>query len=223
MRIRHPLVITLSGFLFAKLLQVLFFTLRLDVRTHPDANPYAAVGTDLRLYAVWHDSMVIAAFGGRHVRTVALTSHHRDGSFVASVLKAIGVPTVRGSTKNRGSRAVRQILSETTNSDIVMTPDGPRGPSRQMSRGIVFLASRSGRAIVPTAFSCERYWRIRGSWSDLIIPKPFSRVYLVAGDPIEIPAEIPRDQLGEYAAEIQTKMEQLENQAGQLAASRAHH
>ena len=168
--------------IFATAVRVLFYTLRLDVRASRHANPYAASGVELRLYAVWHDSMVIAAFGGRHERTVALTSHHRDGSFVASVLKAIGVPVVRGSTGHGGGNALREILNSATDNDIVMTPDGPRGPCREMSKGIVFLASRSGRAIVPTAFSCASSWRIRGSWSDLVIPKPFSKVYLLAID-----------------------------------------
>ncbi|HZL88804.1 MAG TPA: hypothetical protein VFB96_10560, partial [Pirellulaceae bacterium] len=35
---------------------------------------------------------------------------------------------------------------------VVITPDSPRGPARRMSAGIVQLASRSGRAIVPTAY-----------------------------------------------------------------------
>lgn len=217
MRIRSPFLIRLAGFLFAIAVRVLFCTLRLDVRTARDANPYAASGRALRLYAVWHDSMLIAAFGGRHARTVALTSHHRDGSFVTSVLKVIGVPVVRGSTGNRGGNALREILTSAVENDIVMTPDGPRGPCRKMSEGIVFLASRSGRAIIPTAFSCEKSWRIRGSWSDLVIPKPFSRVYLLAGDPVEIPAGVTRDQLVGYVAQIQGQMDRLDAQACHLA------
>jgi lysophospholipid acyltransferase (LPLAT)-like uncharacterized protein len=217
MRIRSPLLIRLSGFLFATAVRALFCTLRLDVRTARNANPYAASGHARRLYAVWHDSMVIAAFGGRHVRTVALTSHHRDGAFVASVLRAVGVPVVRGSTGHRGDNALREILTSAVDNDIVMTPDGPRGPCRAMSKGIVFLASRSGRAIVPTAFSCERSWRIRGSWSDLVIPKPFSRVYLLAGDPMRIPDDVTRDQLVGYAVQIQGQMDRLDAQACHLA------
>ena len=217
MRIRSPLLIRLSGFLFATVVRALFCTLRLDVRTARNANPYAASGQALHLYAVWHDSMVIAAFGGRHVRTVALTSHHRDGSFVASVLKAIGVPVVRGSTGHRGGHALRKILTSAVDNDIVITPDGPRGPCREMTKGIVFLASRSGRAIVPTAFSCEKSWRIRGSWSDLVIPKPFSRVYLLAGGPVEVPDDVSRDQLVGYAAQIQGQMDRLDAQARRLA------
>ncbi len=217
MRIRSPLFVRLSGFLFAIAMRVLFWTLRLDVRTTRNANPYAASGDAIFLYPVWHDSAVIAAFGGRHARTVALTSHHRDGSFVTSVLKAIGVPAVRGSTAHRGGNALREILTTARDRDIVMTPDGPRGPRRKMSSGTIFLASRSGRAIVPTAFSCERSWTIQGSWTNLMIPKPFSKVFLLAGDPIEVPVDISRDKLTQYTAQIQDHMDRLNAQAQRLA------
>jgi len=216
-RICSPLLFRLSGFILALAMRALFWTLRLDIRTARNANPYAASGDARFLYAVWHDSIAMAAFGGRHVRTVALTSHHRDGLFVASVLKAIGLPTVRGSTGHRGDSALREILTTARDSDIVLTPDGPRGPYRKMSTGTVFLASRSGRAIVPTAFSCERSWTIRGSWTGLVIPKPFSKVFLLAGDPIEVPVDLSRDKLTQYAAQIQGHMDRLDAQARRLA------
>ncbi len=200
-------------------MRVLFWTLRLDVRTASNANPYAASGATRFLYPVWHDSIVMAAFGGRHARTVALTSHHRDGSFVTSVLKAIGVPAVRGSTGHRGGNALREILTTARDRDVVMTPDGPRGPRRKMSTGTIFLASRSGRAIVPTAFSCESSWTIRGSWTNLVIPKPFSKVFLLAGDPVEVPVDVSRDKLTQYAARIQDQMDRLDAQAQRLASA----
>jgi lysophospholipid acyltransferase (LPLAT)-like uncharacterized protein len=219
-RIRSPLLIRLSGILFANAMRALFWTLQLDIRTARKANPYAPSGSACFIYVVWHDSIIMAAFGGKHMRTVALTSHHRDGSFVASVLHAIGVTAVRGSTNHRGSNALRAVLTAEGHSDVVMTPDGPRGPRRQMSRGTVFLASRSGRAIVPTAFSCEKSWTIRGSWTDLVIPRPFSRVFLLAGEPIEVPMDLPRDKLAQYAARIQTHMDGLGAHADRLASAR---
>jgi lysophospholipid acyltransferase (LPLAT)-like uncharacterized protein len=112
---------------------------------------------------------------------------------------------------------VREILTAATDCDIVMTPDGPRGPYREMSRGIVFLASHSGRPIVPTAFACRRSWTIRGSWTDLVIPQPFSRVYLLAGDPIRVPAKVTRAEMDRITAEVQVKMDELNAAAANLA------
>lgn len=209
-RIRSPFLDKISAILFGCAMRVLFLTLRLDVRVSGGANPYAASGDQRFIYTVWHDSAAIAAFGGRHVRTIALTSHHRDGSFVANVLWFAGVTTVRGSTAKRGTSALREIFRTAEGFDIVITPDGPRGPRRQMTPGAVYLASRTGRPIVPTAFSCSNAWSIKGIWTELRIPKPFSTVILLAGDPIGIPSDVDRDKLGEYVQQIQSEMNGLD-------------
>ena len=125
--------------------------------------------------------MVIPVFAGPHWCTTALTSHHADGAFVAEVLRFNRIRAVRGSTNRIRTGAIRQLMHSTASRHLVITPDGPRGPTRRMSIGIVYLASRTGRAVVPTGFACSRCWRWKGSWSDLIIPKPFAEVVLIAG------------------------------------------
>jgi lysophospholipid acyltransferase (LPLAT)-like uncharacterized protein len=216
LKIRSPFLVGLAGLAFATAMRLLFWTLRLDVRTS-EANPYASSGSARYLFSVWHDSMILAAFGGPHLQTIALTSQHRDGSFVASVLKAIGVSTVRGSTGHTGGNALREMLSAAKGKDIVITPDGPRGPQHQMSRGIVFIASHTGNAIVPTAFSCGRAWRIRGNWTDLVIPRPFSKVLLLAGQPIDIPPRLTEDEFAGYLAHVQSEMDRLRDRAERIS------
>jgi len=183
----------------------------------PGTNPYATSPRERFIYCVWHDSMVIPAFGGKHRFTAALTSQHADGSFVAHVLRCVGVSTIRGSTNRMGAGAMRQLMRVAENKHIVITPDGPRGPRRQMSTGIAFLASRTGRAVVPTAYSCARCWRITGTWTNLIIPKPFTHVYLLAGQPIKVPPDLGCDQLQQYVARIQTEMDRLNDTAERLS------
>lgn len=157
--------------------------------------------------------MIIPAFAGKHPCTMALTSQHADGSLVAHVLKLHNIPAIRGSTNRISIRATRDLMESAAENHIVITPDGPRGPNRQMSKGIAFLASRTGRAVVPTAYSCSRCWRFKGSWTDLIIPKPFAKVFLLAGPPIYIPPGIAAEQLQEYITRIQDSMDQLDHQA----------
>jgi lysophospholipid acyltransferase (LPLAT)-like uncharacterized protein len=165
------------------------------------------------LFCVWHDSAVIAAFGGRHSRTAALTSHHRDGLFVASVVKCAGVSSVRGSTGASGFRALRDLLHVARAKDIVITSDGPRGPRRTVSRGIVYLSSKTGNGIVPTAFACSRCWRIKGSWTDLVVPRPFSRVVLMAGTPIYVPPNLSAAQMSQFVVQLQSAMDHLDTLA----------
>lgn len=210
LRLHSPLVTRVLACGFATAMYVLFRTLRL--RHHaslPETNPYDSSRSQRFLYCVWHDSMVIPAFGGKHSHTIALTSRHADGSFVAHVLSWKRVATIRGSTNRITTGALRELMQRAETHHIVITPDGPRGPARQVSTGIAFLASRTTHAVVPTAFACSRYWRWKGSWSDLIIPKPFATVVLLAGDPISVPANLTLEQLRQQAASIQAQMERL--------------
>jgi len=221
LKIRSPLLTRLSAGVFTGAIWLLFRVLKLDFREDaPNTNPYTMLPAERYLYCVWHDSMVIPAFAGRHRSTAALTSQHADGSFVAHVLRWVGVSTIRGSTNRMGAGALRQLMRATEDKHIVITPDGPRGPRRQVSMGIAFLASRTGRAVVPTAYSCVRSWRIAGTWTDLVIPKPFARVYLLAGEPIKIPPDLRGDELQQYVARIQAEMDRLNERAECLAGAR---
>jgi len=218
LKIRSLWVTRLLANLFSLAVWLVFRTLRMEFREEvPGTNPYGLTSLERYLYCVWHDSMVIPAFGGKHRSTAALTSQHADGSFVAQVLRFVGVSTIRGSTNHMGTGALRRLMRTTEDKHIVITPDGPRGPRRQMSVGIAFLASRTGRAIVPTAYHCERCWRFAGSWTDLVIPKPFSRVYFLAGEPIYLPPELGTDELRAYVTKVQAAMDRLDELAESLA------
>jgi len=220
LKIRSPLLTVLSATIFTVVIWLLFRTLRLDIRVEtPGTNPYDKLTRERFFYCVWHDSAVISAFGGKQHHMAALTSQHADGSFVAHVVRLIGMPAIRGSTNRIRPGAIRQLIRTIEDKHIVVTPDGPRGPRRQMSIGIGFLASHTGRAVVPTAFSCSRCWKIKGSWTDLVIPKPFAKVFLLAGDPIKVPPALERNELQRYATLLQADMDRLNDEAERLAAS----
>ena len=123
--------------------------------------------------------------------------------------------TIRGSTNHIGPGAMRQLMRTVEDKHLVITPDGPRGPRRRVTMGIAYLASRTGHAVIPTAFSCVRCWKIRGSWTDLIVPKPFTKVFLLGGKPIRIPSNLGSDQLQQYVDRIQAEMDRL-NLAAEL-------
>jgi lysophospholipid acyltransferase (LPLAT)-like uncharacterized protein len=210
LRIENRIVIQLAAGAFARMMSGLFWTLRTELRmTVANTNPYKVSESARYFYSVWHDSMIIPVFAGRQTHSVALTSHHRDGSFVSQVLRSVGIATVRGSTDHGGTDAIRRLMATVEEKHVIITPDGPRGPRRRMSRGIVFLASRTGRAIVPTAFSSSRSWNVKGSWTDLVIPKPFAKIVLVAGEPIGVPPGLPREKLNKYVGIVQTAMDDL--------------
>lgn len=211
LKIFTRLLTKLAAYLFAVFLWLLFRTLRIRVLSKtPGTSPYERDCSDQYLYSVWHDSMVMPVFGGRHWRTTALTSNHRDGSFVASVLQVRNIRTVRGSTRKISVAATRELMQTVDTRHLVITPDGPRGPNRVVSSGIAYLASRTGRSVVPTAFACSNCWRWKGTWSTLIVPKPFSRIVLFSGTPIPIPPDVTKAGLQHYVEKIQSAMEELD-------------
>jgi lysophospholipid acyltransferase (LPLAT)-like uncharacterized protein len=130
----------------------------------------------------------------------------------------LGIQLVRGSSSKGGASAIRELLRLPANTHLVLTPDGPRGPRRQAKVGLVFLASHSGRRIVPTAFSAARYWKIPGRWTDLMIPKPFSSVYALSGEPIFVKPDATAAELDGALNNLHSEMSRLGEQADQLAA-----
>lgn len=137
LKIRSPILIKLAAVVFTAAMWLLFRTLKLDFREdRPDTNPYSPSTRNCFLYCVWHDSMIVPTFGGKHRRTAALTSQHTDGSFVAQVLRLVGISTIRGSTNRISPGTIRTLIKTAEDKHIVITPDGPRGPRREMSVGI---------------------------------------------------------------------------------------
>ena len=133
----------------------------------------------------------------------------------------MNVGQVRGSSSRGGATALKEMLALPADQHMMITPDGPRGPRRKIKLGPIFLASRSGRVIVPAAYAAVRAWRFQGTWTDLVVPRPFTTVYALMGQPIVIPANLSREQLLEAQVKVQAEMDALSLRAEQLAAGQS--
>ncbi len=192
------------------LLKALFLTVRVDLRlTRPDATPTVPPpGPRRYCFSVWHDAILIALFFRSHYSLSALVSRHQDGTYLSDLLNLLGVRPVRGSASRGGAQATRQLLN-LSDLHICITPDGPRGPRRQMKDGIIYIASRTGRPIVCSTMQATRAWRIPGGWSDIVLPKPFSRVVILTSQPIDIPRDLSREEIAACRDRIQDEMDRL--------------
>lgn len=196
----------------------LYFTCRKQVvETIPNSTPYSRNTTEKLIYCNWHDGILNSLFCGRTIQMAALTSRHADGEYVAEVMQAIGITPIRGSNNHGGTTAAKQLMSALAVHHITITTDGPRGPRRVVKPGVVFLASQTGRRIIPVACSASRAWKPRGKWTDLLVPKPFSTAYVLGGDPLSVPAGLTKEQLAPYVTELQNRMDRLQEQADALA------
>lgn len=211
LKIKSPALLSLVNNLVVFVLRMITKTTRFEfVDDGLKRCPFADTGSVRFLYSVWHDSVIPPIFGARGHQSVALISQHRDADTIEAMLKAAGMGAIRGSTSRGGASAVKKLLTEAEGKHIVITPDGPRGPHHKMKAGIVFLASHSGRPVVPTAFTASRYWELKGSWTNILIPKPFCKIYFLIGHPIHIPENLSREELKYYTELVQEKMDELE-------------
>jgi len=220
MKLRNRTAIRFLAATTAFMIKTLFRTTRTELHLEADIDPYDPPPDRRFIWSVWHDAVVMPVFGRPQVRTTGLVSLHRHGTFVESLLACVNMPVVRGSSGRSGTSAMRGLLKVAETQDIVVTPDGPRGPRHEIKTGIVYLASRSGNSIVPTGFGVSRAWRIKGSWTDQVIPKPFSKVILLVGQPIFVPAELPREERSHYVELVQSEMHRLETKASDLLVGR---
>jgi hypothetical protein len=201
-----------------RIFRLLFSTCRKQVSSDvPNVSAYEQIADKRYLYCVWHDQIVMTIFTGRPQHMSGLVSRHHDGGYVADVMQACGVQPVRGSTRRGGAKAMRQLISAAGDLHVTITPDGPRGPLHQLKSGIVFLASHSGRAIIPVAHTCRRCWKIKGNWTDMMIPMPFTTIVARGGRPIFVPPNLKREELERYSAIVEAEMERLEINADRLA------
>ena len=89
-----------------------------------------------------------------------------------------------------------------------ITVDGPKGPPHIVKPGVIEVARICKCAILPFSFSVDKSWVIKKSWDQFIIPKPFSKIIVVIGEPIYISDDISRDKFNEIALYIGEKIEE---------------
>ena len=168
-----------------RLLQLWVRTLRYEI---DDRAGVMGKPTDQNyIGALWHNRLLIFPvvlrlfFSNRH--GAALISASRDGDLLADAIKRFGFDVVRGSSSRLGASAILQ-LTEVLSSrrDVVITPDGPRGPVYELGPGIIFLAQKSSAAVLPINMEYSNCWRIK-SWDRFIVPRPFAKVHVIIGQP----------------------------------------
>jgi hypothetical protein len=128
---------------------------------------------------------------------------------VAGVLNAWGVSTVRGSTTRGAVRGyLRLVEAYRHGHNLVVLPDGPRGPRYVAKTGAVHLAKSVGGPIYPMAYAATRFVRLK-SWDRLIIPLPFARILVEIGAPLLVPEQADAEQLDHCRVELERALNVL--------------
>jgi lysophospholipid acyltransferase (LPLAT)-like uncharacterized protein len=178
------------------------------------------------IIAMWHGQHFLMPFLKRNDaahRAKVLISRHRDGEVNAIAAEQLGIGTIRGSGAHNGEfhrkggaaafTEMLQALGEGYN--IAMTADVPK-IARVAGLGVIKLAQHSGRPIYPVAIASSRRKELK-NWDRTAINLPFSRIAMVAREPIWVPADAEAAVLEQKRLEVEEELNRLTKRAYELA------
>jgi hypothetical protein len=158
-------------------------TWRATIAGRSDLDPFNDRGQG-RIYAFWHSNLLALTYIFRDSNKIAVVSESKDGRRAAAVAQRWGHGIIHGSSSRGGTNAMRVSVRELREGrNIVITPDGPRGPREIVKPGVAQIALMSGAPVVPVTALPKHAWRL-GSWDRFMIPVPFTSIAVRLGDPI---------------------------------------
>lgn len=206
------------GFLASVVLRFLSRTLTWKIEGMSTEQEHWSAGTPVIL-TFWHGEQLLMPWsylrGSKRDRKPirALISLHGDGRIAAECMKLLGIGTIGGSSTRGGARALVALQRALrAGMHVAMTPDGPKGPHQEVKEGVIKLASLSQAPILPVSIRASSVWTF-GSWDKMFLPKPFSRVALVFGEPFFVSKDIGREELGVEARRLEGVLSEIQNRA----------
>jgi lysophospholipid acyltransferase (LPLAT)-like uncharacterized protein len=191
-----------------RLLQIWARTLRYEID-----DRLGVVGKPINenyIAALWHNRLLLISYVLKrftpHRPGAGLISASRDGDLVTALTERFGFDVVRGSSSRLGASAILELTAVLASGrDVLITPDGPRGPAYDLGPGIIFLAQKSGAAVVPINMEYSAYWRVK-SWDKFILPRPFSKVRVIFGQPHHVKSTRTPDEFEAERLRLQNAM-----------------
>jgi len=170
----------------------------------------------------WHQNHVYGAYlmlklKKRGVNIGFLISPSADGDMSANIAKSWGTVAIRGSSTRTGAKALRDLYLAITRDKIspVNTSDGPTGPIHIFKPGAIMLAQLTQCELVPISYAASKYWQLK-SWDKFIIPKPFAKIVITVGKPVQVNKTLTPDKLNDTCMLMQTLLMKLEASAKKI-------
>jgi hypothetical protein len=165
------------------------------------------------IYAFWHGRLLMMPLIYKGEKLSILVSPHRDGQVVGKALQRFGFQTIPGSTYRKGFSGFKQMIKASQNgSDIGIVPDGPRGPRQKVQFGVIELAKKVGRPIVPLSFGASK-GIFFNTWDRFLLPYPFSKGVFFYGEPVYVDPHGDRNHLEERRVLLEKRLNELTDQA----------
>jgi len=190
-----------------KILKVLMMTLDFKIQGADKINE-----TENCIYVFWHQKLFFPTVGfGSLKKKAALVSPSRDGEVMAAVLERYGYKVIRGSSNDRNIQSlIRMIKKLKQGYHLGLAADGPQGPIFRIKPGIVYMAMKTGKKIVPIGGAFKHKYVFQKAWDKFHFPYPFTRAAVVVGDPLTVPSDADPK---EYAERINQEINKANDRA----------
>lgn len=166
------------------------------------------------VYALWHGRIFFFPYYYRwQSRLYCLVSPSIDGEIIAGILRLFRLNVVRGSSYKEGGKAFRELIRVVKGgSSAAIIVDGSRGPAFKVQGGVIQLARLGGVPILPLTYSAEKAI-VLNSWDRFIIPRPFSRVVVIFGEPVYVDRDLSVEQIEEKRLELEQRLNEITERA----------
>jgi len=186
--LRNPVVQAVLSWSLARWMAFCFATIRWTYENRIVAEQVWDQGGGV-ICAFWHSRIGLSPSCwplDRAQPAKALISLSPDGQFIAKAVGRLGFPAIRGSTGRKdapevakgGAVAFREVLRQLKIGAVAVTPDGPRGPARQMGDGMPLMARLSKAPVLFIGMACDPALRMN-SWDRAVLPLPFGKGAIV--------------------------------------------
>ncbi len=158
------------------------------------------------ILAFWHSQLMMISFTwSRNTKINIIASTHSDGRFGAIIGKFFKLNNIPHSSKN-SNNSLKNIFKLVKEKEYIgITPDGPRGPNKEVSEGIIKLASALEIPIIACGFWSSKNFELK-SWDKFLITLPFSKCYFVWSKPIYVEKKVNGIKLKEYQKNLQKEL-----------------
>ena len=170
------------------------------------------------IYVGWHEHVLTSTWTLRRKDVALLSSQSRDGEYLARLTRLLGYHVVRGSSSRGGVQSMRLLIEAMKDGhDVLIGPDGPRGPAKVCKAGAVLLAKQTGFPIIPCAGYIKHHKRLK-SWDRTILPRPFTTIHMGSGAPILVPKDADKPTIAEYRNRVGDAINALQIELEELYA-----
>jgi len=148
------------------------------------------------IFAHWHGDELKVFPLVTPYKIATMTSTSKDGQLVDFAIRKLGGATSRGSSTRGGIGALKGLIRLIGKGyRASMAVDGPKGPLHKVKPGVFELSRLANARIVPVGAASSRAIVFHKSWNRAELPKPFAKVVVWFGEPLNVITrqESPKD------------------------------